>query len=589
MFCNGMAVLPDGRVSVMGGTLQYDPFHGWKRTSVYNPATDNFVDMEDMAHGRWYPTTTVLGDGRVMTFSGLDEFGNTDTHVEIYKVGAGWAAGTSMPWTPPLYPRVHLLPNGKVFYSGSTTQSRTFDPATSTWSAVIATTIYGGARTYGSSVLLPLTPANSYKPRVMIFGGGNPSTSTTEIIDLSAATPVWTSGPPMIQPRIEMNATILPDGKVLTLGGSLNDEDTSTASLTAELYDGPNTKYSAGSNTYPRLYHSVSLLLPDGTVWVAGGNPTRGSYEQHVEIYSPPYLFNSDGSLATRPTITSVTPNVIGYGTALQVQTPNAANIASVVLMKNGAVTHAFDMEQRMVGLVFTTGNGVLNVTGPPNGNIAPPGYYMLFLLNSSGVPSVAQFVQVSQAPTDIPPTGTITGPASNVVIAPGQSVTFTGSGSAQSGSIASYSWAIRGGTPSTSQLANPGAVTFSTSGVYTATLTVTDSAGITDPNPPTRTITVSTRTQPAPTLSSVSPNSATQGQNNLAVTLTGTNFLVGPTCSFGSGIIVNSCAFSSATKINANITVLTSATIGWRGVTVTNSDGQGATLTNGFKVRRAH
>ena len=242
-----------------------------------------------------------------------------------------------------------------------------------------------------------------------------------------------------------------------------------------------------------------------------------------------------------------------------------------------------------MVGLAFTTGNGVLNVTGPPNGNIAPPGYYMLFLLNSSGVPSVARFVQISQAPTDIPPTGTITSPASNVVIAPGQSVTFAGSGSAPSGSIASYSWAIRGGNPSTSQVANPGAVTFSTSGVYSATLTVADSAGITDPNPPTRTITVSNQMQPAPTLSSVSPNSTTQGQNNLAVTLTGTNFLVGPSCSFGSGIIVNSCAYSSPTKMNANISVMTRAAIGWRSVTITNSDGQAVTLTNGFKVRRAH
>ena len=92
MFCNGMIVLPDGRPFITGGNLQYDPFFGWKRTSIYNPATGKFTDMEDMAHGRWYPTATVLGDGRVMTFSGLDEAGNTNTQVEIYKVGVGWAA-----------------------------------------------------------------------------------------------------------------------------------------------------------------------------------------------------------------------------------------------------------------------------------------------------------------------------------------------------------------------------------------------------------------------------------------------------------------------------------------------------------------
>jgi len=205
------------------------------------------------------------------------------------------------------------------------------------------------------------------------------------------------------------------------VGGSLNDEDTSTASLQADLYDtATNTMGSAGSNAFPRLYHSVALLLPDATVWVAGGNPTRGTFEPHVEIYTPPYLFNPDGSAATRPSITTVSPNVVGYGTAFSVTTPDAANIASVVLMKDGASTHAFNMEQRLVGLTFTAGSGVLNVTGPPNGNVAPPGYYLLFLINNAGVPSVAQFVQVSTAPTDVPPTGTITSPATNVSISPG-------------------------------------------------------------------------------------------------------------------------------------------------------------------------
>src|SRR3984893_2407549 len=360
MFCNGIVLLPDGRPFIMGGNLQYDPFHGWNRTAVYDPATGKYADMEDMAHGRWYPTSTVLGDGRILTFSGLDENGGTNSQVEIYKVGVGWGGATTANWTPPLYPRLHLLPSGKVFYSGSSTQSRTFDPSTNTWSGVIANTIYGPGRMYGSSVLLPLTPANGYKPKVMIFGGGNPATKTTEIIDLSVANPASATASPMAKERIEMNATLLPTGKVLTVGGSLNDEDTNTASLQADLYDSnTNLMGLAGSNAFPRLYHSVSLLLPDATVWVAGGNPQRGSYEQHVEIYTPPYLYNSNGTLATRPSIASVSPTVIGYGTSFQVQTPDAANIASVVLMKNGAVTHAFDMDQRMVGLSFSAGSGV--------------------------------------------------------------------------------------------------------------------------------------------------------------------------------------------------------------------------------------
>ena len=584
MFCSGMITLPDGREMIFGGTLRYDPFYGWQRTSIYDPATGQFADMQDMAHGRWYPTATELSDGRLLVFSGLTETGGTNSQVEIYKVQSGWSSPFTAPWVPPLYPRMHLLPNGNVFYSGWTTQSRYFFTSTDTWSGTIATTNYGGNRTYGSSVLLPLTPANGYAPKVMIFGGGNPATATTEIIDLSVPSPTWVDGPSMSNPRVEMNATMLPNGNIVTLGGSLNDEDTTTASFAADLFDtnGPITVGPAGTETYERLYHSVSLLLPDGTVWVAGGNPVRGTYENHVEIYSPPYLFNPDGSAATRPTISSVSPGVIGYGTSFQVQTPDASSISSVVLMKLASTTHAFNMDQRLVGLSFTVGSGALAVTGPPNGNIAPPGYYMLFLLNSSGVPSIAQFVQVSATPTDTPPRGTITSPAGNLAIEPGQSVVFAGSGTASSGTVASYFWSLRGATPNSSEVASPGSITYSTPGTYTASLTVVDSAGNWDPSPPIRTIQVR---QPAPVLSSVVPNSGSQGQTNITATITGSNFQPGVTCGFGPSITVSSCTENSSTQVTAIISVQYNAAVGASNVTVTNPDGGSGTLPNAFTV----
>lgn len=446
MFCNGMVVLSDGRPFVMGGTLQYDPFHGELKTAVYDPSTGIFTNMESMAHGRWYPTSTVLGDGRVMTFSGLDEAGNTSKAVEIYTVGSGWSPQYIAPWTPPLYPRMHLLPNGQVFYSGSTSTSALFDPSTQTWTQNVATTNYGGSRTYGSSVLLPLTPANNYDPKVMILGGGSTSTATTEIIDLGAPSPAWQWGPNMSQPRIEMNAVILPSGKVLALGGSYKDEDGSTASLNADLYDPVANAFvvsGAGVNAFPRLYHSVALLLPDATVWLAGGNPTRGSYEQHMEIYQPAYLFTTDlnGNVipAPRPTITSA-PASVTYGTQFTVQTPDAANISSVVVVRNGAVTHAFDMDQRLVGMSFSQGSGSLTVTAPSNSNIAPPGYYMLFLINSSGVPSVASFVQLG-VQSDFSVSAT---PPSQTVVQ-GDSTTFTVSMTALNGFSGTASLSVSG------------------------------------------------------------------------------------------------------------------------------------------------
>ncbi|MGA9800313.1 MAG: IPT/TIG domain-containing protein, partial [Terriglobales bacterium] len=441
MFCNSMTVLQDGRVFVNGGTVAYDPFLGQTKSSIFDPATNTFTDTPtNMVHGRWYPTVTMLPDGRVMTFSGQDENANTNNRVEIYTVGTGWSPAYTASWTPPLYPRQHLLPNGNVFVSGPAPTTYSFNPSTQVWTPV-ATTKYGGTRTFGSSVLLPLTPANNYDPRVMLFGGATSATQTTEWIDLGAGSPTWTFGPDMSAARVEMDAVLLPNGKIVALGGSASDEVT-PASLNADLYDPVAlTRTSAGTQSYARLYHSVALLLPDATIWSAGSNPVRGTWEPHMEIYQPPYLFNSDGSLATRPTITNA-PGTIQWGGQFSVTTPDAANISQVVLMRPGSSTHAFDMDQRLVGMTFTAGSGTLTVTAPPNGKIAPPGYYMLFLINNNGVPSVAPFVLLNAGSNPAPTVSSIapgTGTGSG-----GTSVTITGTGFLSGATV------TLGGTPAT-------------------------------------------------------------------------------------------------------------------------------------------
>ena len=559
MFCNGMVTLLDGRVFVNGGNLQYDPFHGEPRNAAFDPATGVFTDLQNMAHGRWYPTVTTLGDGRVMTFSGLNETGGTNTAVELYTVGSGWSPEYPAGWTPPLYPRMHLLPDGTVLYSGSGTGSRIFTPSTHSWSAVVATTNYSGTRTYGGSVLLPLRPADGYKARVMIFGGGNPATATTEILDTSVAPLRWQYGPSMSQPRIEMNATILPNGRVLATGGSKNDEDTATASLNADLFDpATNTFSSAGANAYPRLYHSNSLLLPDATVLLAGGNPVRGTYETHMEIYSPAYLFNADGSPAARPSITGLAPGAFTYGGNFQVQTPDAADVAKVVLMRLGAPTHAFDMEQRLVELPFSAAAGVLTVTAPPHGNIAPPGYYMLFILNATGVPSVATFVRLTPAPPNQAPSATIDSPGSNVTINPGDAVAFAGSGSDPDGTIASYAWTFPGGSPNASASAVPGNVTYSTPGNYAASLRVTDNGGLTS-LPAIRTVTVADFSLSAgPASQSAAPGSSAA----FTATVTGGTGFTGSVGFSVTGLPSGATAsFSPASIIGSGSTGLTVAT----------------------------
>jgi Domain of unknown function (DUF1929)/Ricin-type beta-trefoil lectin domain-like/PKD domain len=563
VFCNGWAFFPDGRCFVIGGTQQYDPFHGEPRTTVFDPLVDRsdpashaFVTMQNMAHGRWYATGIVVPDGRIMAFSGTDENGGINNNVEFYTVGSatkntadgetGWSNPFSSPFVPTLYPWMHVLPDGRVFNSGgsATSNMMTINGAQApSWQTGFAKTQTGLLRTYGNSVLLPLLPPN-YDARVMILGGGNSSagaTATTEIIALpnGATSGSWVQMPDMPSgPRVEGNSVLLPsqgalpdppndqgnsDPTLFVQGGSRFDNNASTATLNADMFDPITNTWSsskpggAGTATYPRMYHSVALLLPDATVATAGSNPQRTVWDNHIEIHSPAYLFNADGSPATRPVITSVATTgglqgQITYGDHFTVQTPNASNIDSVVLIKPGSDTHAFDMEQRLVGLPFTVAadNGSLSVTGPLNSNIAPPGYYMLFVvnkpvLNRPGVPSVATFVQVVPANQlgDQPPKGQIISPSGDVTITAGQSVPggFVGTATDTDGSVQSYSWVFEEGTPDSSAAIQPGgSIVFPNTGTFSVSLTAVDDKGVNDPSPATLRVTVQSGPTPTPT-----------------------------------------------------------------------------------------
>lgn len=428
MFCNAMVVLPDGDPFILGGTLQFPnpptvpQFTGINKCATYNPAPPGTFKLQpNMAEGRWYPTATVLSDGTVMAFAGNDAAPDRNDTVEIFTpnptTGLGsWSGQFTANWTPPLYPREHLLPDGRVFYSASdaTLLSRFFDVSTKVWSSCCHT-ISNNIRTYGTSVLLPLSPPYNVA-QVIIMGGGVPdkkithSQKSTETIQFPDPTgvPHWSAGKDMSQPRIQLNATILPSGRVLVTGGSDFNEDLNTVSFNADLYDPVTNAFSsAGVTAVPRLYHSNAVLLPDATVITFGNNtppPPFTVYDPRVELYQPAYLFDANGNRVTQPVISGVPTTPIHYGSTFQVTTPDAASISSVLLIRPAGVTHAFNMEQRMIKLDFTVNTSIvntLNVTAPPNGDIAPPGYYMLFILNStksatsSGTPSKAKFVQI--------------------------------------------------------------------------------------------------------------------------------------------------------------------------------------------------
>jgi hypothetical protein len=302
--------------------------------------------------------------------------------VEIYDPDSGMQVVPGANMFLPTYPRMHLLPSGKVFIAGPQNLTGTFDPATVTWQAVGLSKY--GFRSGGTSVLMPLQPPD-YRPKVLIIGGGEPATNTAEIIDLTDPNPSWQFTSPMNSARRNLNAVLLPDGKILVVGGNATGQAENPV-LQAELFDPVTETWTeVASMQRPRGYHSAAMLLPDGRVTVGGSDG-----EFTAEFYSPPYLFQGP-----RPQISSA-PDAISYGGSFAVSTPNAQDIAKVVLIRPGAVTHSVNMEQRYVALNFEAGPDSLTVQAPANPNLAPSGYYMLFIVSSDGVPSEAVFAALS-------------------------------------------------------------------------------------------------------------------------------------------------------------------------------------------------
>jgi hypothetical protein len=404
-----------------GTTVNDQGFGGTALSAIFDPANEKFTILSAMAAGRWYPTTTLMGNGNVFVYGGQDEAANDNALIEEWQNGAWkqvvptcsigggpvgdcrtmtYSDGTyPVPGAPALYPRMLLMPDGRILHAGPEPETWIFDPnapATSPNWTYLTSNLDNQYRSYGSVVLLPLLPQTNYQPVVMTMGGMGSTvsaTNTTELLDMSQTTPMWVAGPQMSRARVEMNAVLLPNGKVLAIGGSANDEDESTKSLTADLYDPATNSFTqVASNTNAHLYHSTGVLLPDGSVVLSGGNPVQGKFETSIEIYKPSYFFNADGTAATRPSLTA-TPTTITWGQTFSATTNG--NIASVVLIRESAATHAFDMSQRLIGLNFAVSGTTIGIAAPPNANIAPPGPYLLFVVDKNGIPSIGQVVTV--------------------------------------------------------------------------------------------------------------------------------------------------------------------------------------------------
>src|SRR5215469_1701278 len=366
LFCAGHTTLADGRVFIAGGHIA--DYTGYSHAMIYDPFRNTMTQVPDMNEWRWYPTTTVLGNGDVLVVSG-DVNSNTvvDPLPQVFQVATGtWRNLTSAQLMQPLYPVMFVAPNGKVVYAGPEPQSRYLDTSGSGAWSPLALRKFSGWRDYGPGVMYDVG-------KILEVGGGDPPTATAENIDLTATTPTWNLVGSMHYARRQENAVILPDGKVLIVGGSSGSgfDDSTHPVLPTEMWNPATGQFTLmASIAVYRGYHSTALLLPDGRVLSAGGNVGGAN----AQVFSPPYL--SDGA---RPTISSA-PTGVGYGQTVFIGTPNATAVSQVTWIRTGSTTHTFDESARFVRLSFTQTNGGLNVTMPASGSIAPPGYYMLFL-----------------------------------------------------------------------------------------------------------------------------------------------------------------------------------------------------------------
>jgi galactose oxidase len=377
LFCSGHAFLPDGRLLVNGG--HQSDTRGIPATNLYNPTAATWTSASPMAKGRWYPTTTILANGQAVTIAGTDQNAAVVTVPEVW-TGSGWRALTGASRSLPWYPRIFLAPNGRVFYAGE--KRPTYYLSTSgsgSWSTVGSRRY--GTRDYGSAVM--------YEPGKVLYAGGGRTTNTAEIIDLNQASPTWQWTGSMAFPRRHLNATILPTGQVLVTGGTNGTgfSDESRPVYPAELWDPATGSWTTlASNSVVRAYHATALLLRDGRVLLTGSGDGDGTTAQrNAEIFSPPYFFKG-----ARPAISS-TPGSAKYGQSFFIATSQASTIGAVTLVRLGSVTHAFDSNQRFNRLSFALTAGGLTVTTPANGNLAPPGYYLLFIVNNNGVPSTGK------------------------------------------------------------------------------------------------------------------------------------------------------------------------------------------------------
>jgi galactose oxidase len=411
MFCPGVVILPDGEIMVTGGLSN-------QQTSIYNPATNAWRAGPPMNVGRGYQSMTLLSSGQAFTLGGSWSGALGGKLGEVWSASGGWRELTGVPATP-----MYTADAQGVFRSDNhgwfiaTSGGNVLQAGPSKQMNWITTTGAGtitSAGPRGASADAMNGTAVYYDINKVITMGGAPSyqdsnaTSQAYQLQISApgANPTVTQVGSMTYPRAFANSVVLPNGQVLTMGGqtyAVPFTDTNSI-LNAELWDPATGTFSVlAPEAQPRNYHSVGVLLPDGRVFSGGGGLCGTCSTNHTDgqIFTPPYLLNSDGTLRTRPVIVSA-PASAATGQTITVTTGGPVSQFSMV--RYGESTHSVDNDQRRVPLSVVSSSGnTYQLAIPADPGIALPGPYMLFAMNASGTPSVSATVSITNVATQPP------------------------------------------------------------------------------------------------------------------------------------------------------------------------------------------
>jgi len=400
MFCGALVMLPDGRVLVNGGR------NTTVRSSIFDWRVNTWTRTPDMNDPRWYNTSVALPNGRVWTVSGSGGSGTAERWDETI----GWSRLTGINWntvtTEPGYitiwhPFVSLAPDGRLIHFGPTDTMHWVSPDGSGAMSNTGTVVPGSHYPKeGCWVMYD-------EGRILVAGGGanttnNASDTTTGTsttlaytVDVRTGTPVITPRNPMTFARQFANAVVLPNGEVMVMGGNtsgLKFNDTGSI-LTPEIWNPTTGLWRSMANAAtPRNYHSLALLLPDGRV-MSGGGGLGGGDHRDAELFTPPNLFNADGTLAARPVLNTA-PVAIGVATKFIVT--GTPGITKFSFIKMSAITHSVNTDLRYLSLPFTEiAPGTYEITAHSSLNVMTPGYWMLFGLNGAGAHSVAKTILV--------------------------------------------------------------------------------------------------------------------------------------------------------------------------------------------------